>query len=416
MLYQTETPKNKKPIRVEYIKVNNFKALQNITIKDLTPLTVLLGPNGSGKSTILDVFAFLGECFEMGLQYAWNKRGRAKEIKTRGCDDSPITIEIGYREGKYPLTTYHLTIDEKDYRPLVIEEWLQWQYRRRNRPFRFLEYHNGQGYVIGGELPIEGGQHIEFPLKTPDLLAVNVLGQFAQYPRITALRDFITEWHISHFSANNIYVGQSAEGAQEERLTKTGDNLANVIQHLKEQHPDRLNQIFSTLRRWVPRIESVLAKPIPDGRLLLQVKDTPFDDPILARFASDGALKMLAYLVLLYDPTPPPLIGIENPENLLHPRVLPEFAEECRSTVNRTQLLVATHSPLFLDPLRPEEVRILWRNKKGYTQASRASDLPGIKKYISDGATLGNLWVEGQFGIGDPLTDDEEDLVSFRDI
>ena len=64
---------------------------------------------------------------------------------------------------------------------------------------------------------------------------------------------------------------------------------------------------------------------MPDGRLLLQIKDAPFSHPVMARFASDGTLKMLAYLVLLYDPAPPPFIGIEEPENFLHPRLLPEW-------------------------------------------------------------------------------------------
>jgi predicted ATPase len=52
-------------------------------------------------------------------------------------------------------------------------------------------------------------------------------------------------------------------------------------------------------------LEKVLAEAMPDGRLLLQIKDAPFDEPILARFASDGTLKMLAYLAVLHDPAPP---------------------------------------------------------------------------------------------------------------
>ena len=68
-----------------------------------------------------------------------------------------------------------------------------------------------------------------------------------------------------------------------------------------------------------------------DGRLLLQIKDAPFERPILAKFASDGTLKMMAYLVVLYDPDPPQLIGIEGPSDHLHPRLLPELAEECRN-------------------------------------------------------------------------------------
>ncbi|MGA2124741.1 MAG: AAA family ATPase [Xanthobacteraceae bacterium] len=74
-----------------------FSALRNVELRNLTPLTVLLGPNGSGKSTVFDVFAFLSECFESGLRRAWDRRGRAKEMKTRGAE-GPLVIEIKYTE------------------------------------------------------------------------------------------------------------------------------------------------------------------------------------------------------------------------------------------------------------------------------------------------------------------------------
>ncbi len=386
--------------RIEYLKVQNFRALREVELKALTPLTVLLGPNGSGKSTVFDVFAFLAECFELGLRRAWDKRGRAKELKTRGCD-GPVSIEIKYRERGYPIITYHLAIDEARGGPVVVEEWLSWRRGSQGKPFRFLDYREGLGKAVSGDLPDEQDHRVEVPLKSPDLLAVNALGQFADHPRVAALREFITGWHVSYLSADSTR-GQPEAGPQE-RLTKTGDNLANVIQYLAEQHGDRLEAIFEVLRRRVPRIERVLADTMPDGRLLLQIKDAPFSHPVLARFASDGTLKMLAYLVLLFDPEPPPFIGIEEPENFLHPRLLPELAEECRAASARTQLLVTTHSPFFLNALRPEEVRVLWRDEQGYTQTQRAADLPGVPEFVHHGALLGHLWMEGQLGVGDPL-------------
>ena len=386
--------------RIEYLKVQNFRALREVEFRDLTPLTVLLGPNGSGKSTVFDVFAFLAECFELGLRRAWDKRGRAKELKTRGAD-GPVTIEIKYREPGFPLITYHLAVDERAGGPVVVEEWLRWKRGSHGQPFRFLDYREGKGKAVSGEQPDEQDSRIDVPLKSADLLAVNALGQFAEHPRVAALREFITGWYVSYLSADSAR-GQPEAGPQE-RMTRTGDNLANVIQYLAEQHGDRLEQIFDVLRRRVPRIERVLAETMPDGRLLLQIKDAPFSHPVLAKFASDGTLKMLAYLVLLYDPVPPPFIGIEEPENFLHPRLLPELAEECRAASERTQLLVTTHSPFFLNALRPEEVRVLWRDEQGYTQTRRAADLPGVSEFVAHGALLGQLWMEGQLGVGDPL-------------
>ena len=159
------------------------------------------------------------------------------------------------------------------------------------------------------------------------------------------------------------------------------------------------------MRLRIPRLEKVDAELLIDGRLLLQIKDAPFDQPILAKFASDGTLKMLAYLTLLYDPDPPPLIGIEEPENQLHPRLLPQLAEECRNAAGRSQLMITTHSPFFADGLRSEELWVLYRDEKGFTRAKRSADIQGVREFMEEGAQLGQLWMEGHFRVGDPLTD-----------
>ena len=129
------------------------------------------------------------------------------------------------------------------------------------------------------------------------------LGSWPRHPRVSALRRFITGWHLSYLSADATH-GVPEAGPQE-RLSETGDNLPNVIQHLKEQYSERLEKILSILANRVPLIERVEAELLMDGRLLLQFKDVPFDEPILAKFVSDGTLKMLSYLILLYDPEPP---------------------------------------------------------------------------------------------------------------
>ena len=169
----------------------------------LTPLTVLLGPNGSGKSTVFDVFAFLAECFEGGLRRAWDKRGRARELKSRGAE-GPVLIEIAYRERpRTPLITYHLEVDEKNGRPAVVLEWLRWKRGRYGAPFRFLDYANGAGQVISGDLPDARDERIDVPLSGPDTLAVNALGQLAENPRVVALRNFIRGWHVSYLSSED---------------------------------------------------------------------------------------------------------------------------------------------------------------------------------------------------------------------
>ncbi len=389
--------------RIEYLRIKNYRAIRDLELKNLSPLTVFLGPNGSGKSTIFDVFAFLSECFSVGLRKAWDKRGRFKELRTRGSD-GPIEVEIKYREapGATPIT-YHLAVAEDGKGPFIQEEWLQWRRGRQfGAPFKFLDFKEGAGRVITGDTPDDQDQRIDETLDSREMLAVNTLGQFAKHPRVSALRRFISGWYLSYLTADS--ARGVPEAGPQERLSDTGDNLANVVQYLKEQHPQQLADILTILAKRIPRLERVDADLMADGRLLLQIKDAPFERPVLAKFASDGTLKMLAYLTVLYDPSPPQLIGIEEPENQLHPRLLPELAEECRSAAAHGQLMVTTHSPFFVNALRAEEVWVLYRNEKGYTEGRRAADMKGIPEFMAAGAKLGQLWMEGFYEVGDPLT------------
>jgi len=398
---RTSTPAG--PPRIDYLHVENYRALRKVELADLTPLTVLLGPNGSGKSTIFDVFNFLSECFTLGLRKAWDKRGRFRELRARGSK-GPLLFELRYRETpESQPATYHLEIDEHAGGPVVVEESLKWRRVAAGggAPYKILSFKNGRGWVLSGERPERDDKKVYEQLDEPEMLAVSTLGRLSKNPRVAALRRFISNWYVSYLSVDDAR-GQPEAGPQE-RLSKTGDNLANVIQYMKEQHPSQLNRIFETLQRRIPRLEKVLSEPMQDGRLLLRIKDAPFAEPVLARFASDGTLKMLAYLLVLLDPDPPSFIGIEEPENFLHPRLLPELAEECRAATERSQLLVTTHSPFFLNGLRADEVRVLYRDDQGYTQTVRAADVQGIPEFLEQGAMLGHLWLEGHLGVGDPL-------------
>ena len=387
--------------RIEQIQIKNYRALRDVRLDALTPLTVVLGPNGSGKSTLFDVFGFLAEALQSGLRSAWDKRGRLRELRSREAD-GPISIELRYRESTgSPLITYHLEIDEDGGKPIVRRETLRWKRGSYGKPFNFLDFANGAGQVISGDLPEIEDERRDAHLASTDLLAIATLGQLAENPRVVALREFIQGWYLSYLSATD------ARGIPEagpiERLSQTGDNLANVIQYLSETHPDRLEAVLRTLSARVPRLERVTAEPMPDGRLLLRVKDAPFKDPFLARFASDGTLKMLAYLVLLYDPEPLSLLGIEEPENYLHPRLLYGLAEECRKVSSNTQVFVSTHSPFFVNAIRPNELWALERDIYGYTKAVRAADMPGVAEFVAEGAQVGDLWMEGHLSAGDPL-------------
>ena len=152
----------------------------------------------------------------------------------------------------------------------------------------------------------------------------------------------------------------------------------------------------------VPGVSSVESKTTEEGRVLLKFQDGAFEDPFLARYVSDGTIKMLAYLTLLYDPDPYPLLCVEEPENQLYPKLLWELAEEFRAYAKRGgQVFVSTHSPDFLNAVNLDEV--FWLVKKdGYTHVRRASDDEQVAAFIAEGDQMGYLWKNGFFPEVDP--------------
>ena len=387
---------------IESLHVKNYRALHDIRLKQLKPLSVFLGANGSGKSTLFDVFAFLSECFTVGLRQACNKRGGLKELRTRGCD-GPIEFELKYREEPgTPIITYHLSINEDAEDPFVETEWLQWRLGSRGKPVRFLNFYQGRGTVVAGKTPDEADERINEQLDDPSALAANMLGQLARHPRVSAFRRFIIDWYLSDLSTDA--TRQAANDGPQKRLSPTGDNLPNVIQYLQERYPERLEKIISILSDRVPRLEKVDTELMMSGRRLLKIKDAPFEQPILAKFASDGTLKLLSYLTLFHNPQPPQLIGIEEPENYLHPRLLTGLVGEFLEVLMFSQLIITTHSPHLVNELSAEEVWVLYRDEQGFTVCKRASDMLGVEQLLDAGAKLGKLWTESYFEFGDPLT------------
>ena len=187
-----------------------------------------------------------------------------------------------------------------------------------------------------------------------------------------------------------------------EHLSRTGENLSLVVEYLYKNHRYIFDEIIKKLSERVPGITRVESKQTEEGRILLKFQDGDFEDPFLARYVSDGTIKMLAYLVLLYDPTPHPLLCVEEPENQLYHNLLEELAEEFRSYANKGgQVFVSTHSPDFLNSAELDEV--FWLKKeKGWTTVKKAKDDSQISTYMEKGDKMGHLWREGLFKGVDP--------------
>jgi predicted ATPase len=193
-------------------------------------------------------------------------------------------------------------------------------------------------------------------------------------------------------------------GAQR-KLNMRGDNLANYVQFVQKEHPRRFDEVLKEVGRKIPGVQKISFARSPDGRLLLQFNDRGYADPFYAPSMSDGTLKYFAYMLLLEDPDPAPLIGIEEPENGLHHQILAPLATEMRKRANAKggpQILVTTHANYFVDALGPEEVFVLSKGAAGTSSVQCAADDQAVVGMVQDGIPLGSLWYSNHLGGGNP--------------
>jgi len=394
-------------MKLESILLKNFKSFKNAELRNIPRMCVLVGANGTGKSTLFNVFGFLKDALTENVHVALTKLGGSRgfqEARSRNTT-GPIEIELKFREkDASPLITYSLAIGEKDGLPVIEGESLKYRRGSHGQPWHFLKFSKGEGEAVTNE-PDEVKSEQELRrehqvLKSADTLAVKGLAQFKKFPAAMALGDLISNWHISDFHIQRARPEQEAGHA--EHLSKEGENLSLVTEFLFKHHRNVFDKIISKLKKRVPGISKVEAKTTEEGRVLLRFQDGSFEDPFLARHVSDGTIKMFAYLVLLCDPRPHPLLCIEEPENQLYPKLLFELAEEFREYAQRGgQVFISTHSPDFLNACELDE--IFWLVKdQGYTTVRRASDDEQVKKYMKDGDQMGYLWKQGFFGGADP--------------
>ncbi|MCX7097229.1 MAG: AAA family ATPase [Methylococcales bacterium] len=396
-------------MKIESIRLQNFKAFQNFHVKDLPAFLIVVGANGSGKSTLFDVFGFLHDCLKSNVRQALDKRGRFREVLSRGCnpETDTILIELQYRmkiSGIDRLVTYSLEIAELSGQAVVHRELLRYKRGQYGSPYHFLDFSKGEGYAITNEEDFNKTDEElarENQKVAPDTLAIKGLGQFERFKAANAFRQLIENWHVSDFHINSARGRKEAAGIIE-HLSETGDNLPLVARYLHEQYPAVFQKVLNIMAKRVPGISSVEPKLMDDGYLTLRFQDGSFKTPFLDRYVSDGTIKMFAYLVLLYDPSPHPLLCVEEPENQLYPQLMAELAEEFRSYANRGgQVFVSTHSPDFLNAAELHEV--CWLVKKnGFTEIHRAKDNAQIVAYMAEGDQLGYLWKQGFFDGVDP--------------
>lgn len=415
--------------KLEGFKVRNFGVLKDVTLgrlwdkrkeEALTPMTAIIGKNGVGKSALFDAFGFLSDALNFNdIEEACNARGRGgfDRIRTQGATD-PIEFDVYYREhGNARPITYQIAITTDEFGcPYVLRERFRQRRKGESRgwPYSFLILNKGSGVAWKGIHEgikffedLEHSELYQLILDAPESteteeiemddhrkLGIATLGALKQHPRISAFRRFIEGWYLSYFTPD---AARSLPLAgPQKQLNIRGDNLGNVVQFMSREHRQRFDSILKKIGEKIPGIDQIDTEETNDGRLLLKFNDKGFQDPFYAQQMSDGTLKLFAYLLMLENPTPPPFLCIEEPENGLYHKLLEilatEFRKHATGIKGGSQVFVTTHQPYFVDALDPKEVWILEKGEDGFSTIRRASEDTLVNNLVEEGLPLGGLW------------------------
>lgn len=386
------------------LRVMNFRSLADVDIQ-LGPLNVLVGPNGAGKSNLLEVIGFLGDLARLDLGPAVDRHGGWEAFFYRGKrkeNESPmIVISVEAQVTRYSSAK---ALDHYD---LVFALEHGWIFRKENFQFKRTQGRgrritiSGDSFTVDDSTGTATAKHEKRALseQSSGLATLQRLGDEEGAPQVKEIARLFESFRV--FDPDVAAARRPSTEIQANFLRPDASNLAAFLHWLASEHVEILELLQDDLREIVPGLKGLHFETIGGAAKATRItlKEAGLRGRADLAHASFGTVRALALLAMLHDPNPPKLSCIEEIDHGLHPHVLDKIVERLRSASERTQLLLATHSPTFINRLTPEEVIICERDPK--TGASR---IPAITKeqvaeiLAGDPLGLGELWFTGTLG------------------
>ncbi len=370
---------------------------------EFSPLNILIGPNGSGKSNLIEVIELLRST-PTGFATAIRDGGGVREWLWKGNSPVGATIDVRLGSGdRMRDLRYRLEFTAAGDRVEVTDEALEEAEKRRSGERDVYFYYRFQKGHPVLNIASDDGKHIERKLRRDSLVPdASVLSQRKEpdlYPELAwVATSFLRiqtfrEWSFGRYAA----VRQPQPSTlPTDVLASDASNLGLILNQI--EHSGAARKFHEVLKRFLPRFERV-STLTQGGTIQFFLHEDDLKTPVPATRLSDGTIRFLAMSAVLLQPSPPPLVCIEEPELGLHPDALSIVADLLLEASKRTQLIVTTHSDALLSYLSLEPESVLVCENIGGTQVRRlkADDLTSwLEKY-----RLGEVWRMGAIG-GNP--------------
>ncbi|MFI7521362.1 AAA family ATPase [Micromonospora globbae] len=394
----------RRPLYLLRLKVSNFRSLRDVEVR-LAPLNVLVGPNGAGKSNLLDVIAFLGDATRDDLEPALDRRGGFHRVQFRGglAPESSIGIEVetALSSREAATDTYALTFSSVR-SPVRGDRHLL----RSTESFTFKDAAGPARHITidGGKITFSRPGAAESAVSIREgSLGLSLLPKLSPDDggeQVEALADLFSTFRV--FDVNVPAARRPSQEQMSERLSNDASNLASFLAYLAIEHRERFAALHRDARAFIPGLQSLEFTPIGGAGqgVVLNLVEAGLRGSTQLQEASYGSIRALALLALLYDPAPPRLTCIEEIDHGLHPHILDRLVELLRQASDRTQFLIATHSPALVNRLTPDELIVCERGEDAASRipAIDPETVRAMERELQGEIGLGELWFSGALG------------------
>lgn len=384
------------------LTAKGFRSLADVSLS-LEPFTVLVGPNGSGKTNVLNVLRFLASTVRFDLAAAVDDWGGFDFIKRQDGRSSRSRVTLGIQG----IVTRHASTNAPDDYQLSFFQTPR-GLLSREESFAFKRT-KGQGRritVTGQKVEFRRDDVDEAPSRTRELASRQATG-LATLPDwsdneggegIRVLAEFLSSIRVLE---PDVDAARLPSRIIPGRLADDASNLAPALHSLSRHDPDSFDILQSEMSQCLPGLEAIEFQPMggPGKGMVVALREKGVRAPIELADASYGTVRLLALLAALHEPDPPAFTAIEEADHGLHPYALDLLVERMRAASRRTQLLVTTHAPTFVNQLQPSELVVCDRDPEtGASLIPRISG-PRLRRIANRSELgLGELWFGGALG------------------
>ena len=423
---------------IRRIQARNYCCLRYVDIA-LDRFHVLVGPNASGKSTLLDVVAFLGDMVSGGLEAAVERRTRNFQDLVWRRPTTQLGFELAVefdipedvkaqlpRDKDFELFRYEVAIREGGDGIRIDSERGLLMPREDESPrqevLKFPAPLDGpESILLGGGRP--GSRTIlsksrdardNFNVEVSEQAgkgwtisisfgpARSTLGNLPEspdrFPVSTRVKRLL-ESGLQRLFLDSARMRQTSPPTRRrEVFAPDGSNLPRVIRQLREEKEAVFGDWLAHVRAALPEIDDIRVVEREEDRhcYLMLRHGTGVEVPSWQ--VSDGTLRLLALTLPAYLADPGKVYLMEEPENGLHPGVIQDVYDAL-SSVYDSQVLLATHSPIFLSHTDLEHVLCFAKDDDGATDVIPARAHPGLRDWQGD-PNLSVFFAAGVLGEG----------------